>query len=1422
MIGNANAIPFITTWKTDNLSSSSSNDNQITIPINGSGYNYDIYWEEVGNPTNNGTEPSGQTGSYTITFPSVGIYRVEISGQFPRIYFNSGSYLSVKDSEKILTVEQWGDIAWTSMNRAFAGCTNLRINAVDAPDLSGVTDMTRMFYHAEVFNDNINHWDVSNVTNMFGLFSFTDTFNQPLNSWDISNVTNMSEMFYFARDFNQDLQFVVGGANTGGDAWNTTNVTTMQSMFGGAASFNGNVSDWYVDNVTNMQSMFGSAEAFNQDIGGWQITSVTNLSGMFNGALTFDQDISFKVGGGNNGGNAWDTNGVLNMAATFKDAVAFSQSITNWDVSTVTNMREMFSGHPTFNQDITGWIVNNVDDMEDMFSDATFFNQNISTWIVTNVNDMSGMFDNATAFNQDISGWDVSGVSDMRLMFQDASSFNQNLATWDVSNLSLAVNMFRNSGLSVANYDNLLIGWSAKTLKSNVSFGAQGIFYCAGESARADIITNFNWFITDGGLNCISVFDGISTTTPQIANAQVTPIDFGSIDVLPSTKIRNFTIENKQAIPINNVLVAISGTVFSTSSTPVIIGPEGTLTITVVLSGSTQGGFTETLSITSDDFAGSFQFSLTGEITGTPEPEIAIFEGIDILGNPILDGLSSYDIGTADRGMDVTNQFTITNRGSAALTISGMLITGSAFSLGTSAPFSIPVDNSVTIDVTLSGAVAGGFFEILTITSDDTDEGTFDFEVSGQINGPNILVVDGLDIFSDPEILNGQVTPIDFGSATEGSNIVRQLIITNSAQVDLSISDISISGSAFTFSSPTLPFGVAREIDGIYDEVLFEITLSGATGATFNETVTILNDDDADPIFEFSLTGQITAPEIEVYEGATTSGAVIVDGQVTPVDFGTDFQGNNITQQFTIENSGSEILNISSVVISGSAFILGATAPTSIAIGATETFDVILSGTSLGIFTETITITNNDSDETVFDFPITGEIIAIPEPEIAVFEGADVSGAEIIDGQVIAIDFGSSEQGIDITHQITVENSGTAVLNITSITISGSSFTLGSVAPTSVAIGATEIIDVVLRGTSIGIFIETITITNNDSDETVFDFPITGEIIAIPEPEIAVFEGADISGAEIIDGQVIVIDFGSGGQGTDITQQITIENSGTAVLTISSITISGSSFTLGSVAPTSIAIGATETIDVILSGASIGIFNETITITNNDSDETVFNFPIAGEITSLEEAEISVLVDGIGQTSGKNIIFEDALIGSSQIRELIITNTGTAPLVITNITIEGDDFSLESTIPEPIVPDDNTVLLISFSPTSLGSKSALLTIKSESTQDFTAMLMASGLSETPAIEIFNVVTAQQNGKHDFLEIRNIEFYNSNQVLIFSRWGDEVFRATDYNNSSNKFVGNSNDGDELPDGTYYYLIELDGGEIVKNGFFLLRR
>ncbi|MEM7474812.1 MAG: hypothetical protein AAF483_07455, partial [Planctomycetota bacterium] len=76
----------------------------------------------------------------------------------------------------------------------------------------------------------------------------------------------------------------------------------------------------------------------------------------------------------------------------------------------------------------------------------------------------------------------------------------------------------------------------------------------------------------------------------------------------------------------------------------------------------------------------------------------------------------------------------------------------------------------------------------------------------------------------------------------------------------------------------------------------------------------------------------------------------------------------------------------------------------SVAVGATETFIVTLSGTSAGTFNTSITIVSDDFDEALFTFPVTGEITA---PEINLYVGTDNTGTALVDQQAFSVDFGS-------------------------------------------------------------------------------------------------------------------------------------------------------------------------------------------------------------------------------------------------------------------------------------------------------------------------------------------------------------------------------------------------------------------------------
>jgi len=191
-------------------------------------------------------------------------------------------------------------------------------------DTSKVTNMSKLFFRKDYFNEDISNWDVHNVTSMYSMFGGAISFTCDLSDWNVQNVTNMNGMFLVATSFASDIS-----------AWDVRNVTNMQGMFNNATSFNSDISRWNVQNVTNMDSMFQIATSFNSDISRWNVQNVTDMRGMFCVATSFASDIS-----------AWDVHNVTNMGYMFNDASSFTCDISAWDISNVKNMKDMFDGCP--------------------------------------------------------------------------------------------------------------------------------------------------------------------------------------------------------------------------------------------------------------------------------------------------------------------------------------------------------------------------------------------------------------------------------------------------------------------------------------------------------------------------------------------------------------------------------------------------------------------------------------------------------------------------------------------------------------------------------------------------------------------------------------------------------------------------------------------------------------------------------------------------------------------------------------------------------------------------------------------------------------------------------------------------------------------------------------------------------------------
>lgn len=77
-----------------------------------------------------------------------------------------------------------------------------------------------------------------------------------------------------------------------------------------------------------------------------------------------------------------------------------------------------------------------------------------------------------------------------------------------------------------------------------------------------------------------------------------------------------------------------------------------------------------------------------------------------------------------------------------------------------------------------------------------------------------------------------------------------------------------------------------------------------------------------------------------------------------------------------------------------------------------------------------------------------------------------------------------------------------------------------------------------------------------------------------------------------------------------------------------------------------------------------------------------------------------------------------------------------------------------------------------------------------------------------------------DGKNDGYEIKGVWEYPNNRFRVFNRWGNEVYNKSNYVNTD--WVGQGNNGDPLPDGTYFVIFEVVGDDIRVNTYVDLRR
>ena len=356
---------FVSTWNTNNTSTGSSANNQITLPLEATGtYDFRVKWGDGSSDLINAHDAAEVTHTYAIP----GTYLVTISGDLNGFRFNDSG-----DKLKLTDISAWGGHINLGNNGAyFYGCSNLTGSATDSPDLSGTTNLSFTFANPTVTNE----------------------FRMDVSSWDVSSVSNFEAMFLRAVHFNADLS-----------SWNMQSATNLKEMFRTSVIFNQDISSWNTSNVVNMQAMFHTAQEFNQNIDSWDVSSVEIFTSMFFGATVFNQSL-----------NSWQLDSADILAFMFQNTDAFNGDITQWDTSNATNFYGMFRGAVAFNQDIGGWNTANVTSMSEMFKDnGGAFDQDIGDWNIENVTDFLRMFENSgmsqSSYDALLIGWSAQNVS---------------------------------------------------------------------------------------------------------------------------------------------------------------------------------------------------------------------------------------------------------------------------------------------------------------------------------------------------------------------------------------------------------------------------------------------------------------------------------------------------------------------------------------------------------------------------------------------------------------------------------------------------------------------------------------------------------------------------------------------------------------------------------------------------------------------------------------------------------------------------------------------------------------------------------------------------------------------------------------------------------------------------------------------------
>ena len=313
----------------------------------------------------------------------------------------------------------------------------------------------------------------------------------------------------------------------------------------------------------------------------------------------------------------------------------------------------------------------------------------------------------------------------------------------------------------------------------------------------------------------------------------------------------------------NQVRAYVNGVLVNTVNQPSGIAPTGTGPFKVCGYSSNvglpAGGLMDEFRLYNRALSGA-EVANTWNVDLIPNattPEIAVFDGSAPPAGERMDNVGTLDFRSVDIGSSSTAQtFTIRNDGTANLTgiAVNTAVTGNPgdFTVNTAGMLTTLAPNATTsFTITFSPTATGSRAAVVEIASNDADENPFDITLSGTGLAPEVVVHNGSHSLA-PELSDGQVTAVSFGSTAPNVASVLNFLVRNTGDADLDITTITVP-SGYTTNGAAAVIAPGADYG-------FQVSLESATPATYAGSITINSDDLNEAAFDFPVTGSVVAP----------------------------------------------------------------------------------------------------------------------------------------------------------------------------------------------------------------------------------------------------------------------------------------------------------------------------------------------------------------------------------------------------------------------------------------------------------------------------------------------------------------------------------------------------------------------------------